>query len=150
MTTIIDAPVEIVFLYLEDSDRLKRWVPNLVEDESIVETPEKTGSKFRQVFLERGKTMEMNGEITDYVENEFVRVIMAGDMFGLDVGYRLKSLSEAQTEVTQETQIKFEGFMKFVAPIFVMLSKISSKDPQAEAHAKLKEMAEEEYQSNLS
>ena len=150
MTTIIDAPVEIVFLYLEDSDRLKRWVPNLVEDESIVETPEKTGSKFRQVFLERGKTMEMTGEITDYVENEVVRVIMAGDMFGLDVGYRLKSLSEAQTEVTQETQIKFKGLMKFVAPIFVMLSKISSKDPQAEAHAKLKEMAEEEYQSNLS
>ena len=150
MTTIIDAPVEIVFLYLEDSDRLKRWVPNLVEDESIVETPEKTGSKFRQVFLERGKTMEMTGEITDYVENEVVRVIMAGDMFGLDVGYRLKSLSEAQTEVTQETQIKFKGLMKFVAPIFVMLSKISSKDPQAEAHAKLKEMAEEEYQTNLS
>ena len=40
--------------------------------------------------------------------------------------------------------------MKFVAPLFVMLSKISSKDPQAEAHAKLKEMAEEEYQTNLS
>ena len=146
MTTIVDAPVEIVFLYLEDSDRLKRWVPNLVEDESIVETPEKTGSKFRQVFLERGKTMEMTGEITDYVENELERVIMAGDMFGLDVGYRLKFLSEAQTEVTQETQIKFKGFMEFVAPIFLMLCKISSKDPQAEAHAKLKEMAEEEYQ----
>ena len=150
MTTIIDAPVEIVFLYLEDSDRLRQWVPNLVEDESIIETPGKTGSKFRQVFVEKGKTMEMTGEITEYVENEFLRAVMTGDMFGLDVGYRLKSLNGARTELTQDTQIKFKGFMKFVVPIFVLLSKLSSKDPQAEAHAKLKELAEEEYKLKLS
>lgn len=150
MTTIIDAPAEIVFLYLEDSDRLKRWVPNLVEDESIVETPQKIGSKFRQVFLEKGRTMEMTGEITEYVENEFIRVNMTGDMFGLDVGYRLTSVSDAQTEVTQDTEIKFKGFMKFVAIIFMLFSKLSSNNPQAEAHAKLKEMAEREYQSQLS
>ena len=149
MTTIIDAPAEIVFLWLEDSDRLKQWIPNLVEDESIVETPQKIGSKFRQVFVEKGRTMEMTGEITDYVENGCLRVIMTGDMFGLDVGYRLKSLSDGQTEVTQDTQIKFKGFSKFVAPIFMLLSKLSSKNPQAQAHAKLKEMAEQEYQSQL-
>ena len=149
MTTIIDAPAEIVFLWLEDSDRLKQWVPNLVQDESIVETPQKIGSKFRQVFVEKGRTMEMTGEITEYVENGLLRVIMTGDMFGLDVGYRLKSLSDAQTEVTQDTQIKFKGFSKFVAPIFMLLSKLSSKNPQAQAHAKLKEMAEQEYQSQL-
>ena len=150
MTTIIDAPAEIVFLWLDDSDRLKQWIPNLVDDESIVETPEKIGSKFRQVFVERGKTMEMTGEITEYVENEFLRANLAGDMFGMDVGYRLKSLSDAQTEMTQDTLIKFKGFMKFVAPIFVLLSKLGSKNPQAQAHAKLKEMAEREYQSQLS
>ena len=150
MTTIIDAPAAIVFLWLEDSDRLKQWIPNLVEDESIVETPEKIGSQFRQVFVEKGKTMEMTGEITEYVENKVLRVIMAGDMFGLDVGYRLKPLSDAQTEVTQDTEIKFKGFMNFVAPIFMLLSKLGSKNPQAEAHAMLKELAEQEYQSQLS
>ena len=150
MTTVIDAPAEIVFLWLEDSDRLKRWVPNLVEDEPIVETPEKVGSKFRQVFVEKGKTMEMTGELTEYVENEFLRVNMTGDMFGLDVGYRLKSSSDAQTEVTQDTEIKFKGFMKLMAPIFVLSCKFSKKNPQADAHAKLKELAEQEYQSQLS
>ncbi|MCP4886608.1 SRPBCC family protein [Rubripirellula sp.] len=150
MTTIIDAPAEIVFLYLEDSDRLKRWIPNLVEDESIVETRQKIGSKFRQVFVEKSRTIEMTGEITEYVENEFIRVNMTGDMFGLDVGYRLTFLSDAQTEVTQDTQIKFKGFMKFVAPIFMLFSKLSSNNPQAEAHVQLKEMAEQEYQSQLS
>ena len=64
MTTLIEAPAATVFLWLEDNERLLKWVPNLVEDEALLETPEKVGSKFRQVFLEKGKRMEMTGEIT--------------------------------------------------------------------------------------
>jgi uncharacterized protein YndB with AHSA1/START domain len=147
MKTVIDAPAEIVFLWLEDNDRIKKWVPNLVSDEVIVETPEKIGSKFRQVFEERGKTMEMIGNITEYTNNEVVRVFLDGDQFGLDVSYRLRSLGDTQTEVTQDTEIKFKGFMKILTPIFLLFSKLSSNNPQAAAHAKLKEMAEQEYQS---
>ena len=36
MTTVIEAPAEIVFRWLAESDRLKQWVPSLVEDEPIV------------------------------------------------------------------------------------------------------------------
>jgi len=146
-TTLIDAPAAIVFLWLEGNERIKQWVPNLVEDEALIETPEKVGSRFQQVFLENGKRMEMIGEITDYIENERMRVIMTGDMFDLDVDYILKELSDNQTELTQNSQIHFKGFLKIMAPIMILMSKISSKDPQAEAHAKLKAMAEAEYQT---
>lgn len=145
-TTIINAPANIVFLWLEDNERLKQWVPNLIEDEPLIETPEKTGSTFRQVFLERGKHMEMTGEITDYAENERMRVFMTGDMFNLDVDYILKSLSPAQTEVVQDTEIKMKGAAKLFTPLMLIMSKLSKSDPQAEAHNKLKEMAEAEYQ----
>ena len=96
-TTIIDAPASIVFLWLEDKDRLQKWVPNLIEDQTLADTPDKIGSRFRQVYLENGKRMEMVGEITDYVENERMRVDISGDMFDLDVDYTLKQLSETQT-----------------------------------------------------
>jgi len=145
-TTIINATANIVFLWLEDNDRLKQWVPNLVEDEPIIETPEKTGSTFRQVFLERGKKMEMTGEITDYAENERMRVVMTGDMFNLDVDYILKALAPTQTEVTQDTEIKMKGAAKLFAPLVFLMSKFSISDPQAEAHNRLKEMAEAEYE----
>ena len=124
-------------------------MPNLVEDEALLETPEKVGSKFRQVFLEKGKRMEMTGEITAYVENKRMRVTMIGDMFELDVDYILNSLTDNQTEVTQESQINFKGLIKLFALLFILMSKISSKDPQAEAHATLKAMAESEYQAEL-
>lgn len=149
MTTVIDAPAEIVFRWLAESDRLKQWVPSLVEDEPLVETPQKIGSKFRQVFVEKGKTMEMTGEITEFVENKNLRVIMDGDMFGLDVGYRLESVIDSRTKVTQNTQIKFKGFSKLMAPIFWLISKLSKNNSQLQAHAKLKQMAEQEYQSRL-
>jgi len=147
-TTIINAPANIVFLWLEDNERLQQWIPNLIEDEAIIETPEKVGSTFRQVFLERGKRMEMTGELTDYAENERMRVFMSGDMFNLDVDYILKALTPEQTEVTQDSEIKMKGAAKLFAPLMLMMSKLSKSDPQEEAHAKLKEMAEAEYQSS--
>ena len=143
--TVIDAPVKNVFFWLEDTDRMKQWLPNLTEDVSLTETPDKIGSTFRQVYHERGKDMEMIGEITEYKLNERMRCDITADMFGLDVDYHLKSLGKAQTELTQYTEIKFNGVIKFIAPIFGLLSKFSSKDPTADAHAKLKELCEAEY-----
>lgn len=148
MTTLIDAPAAIVFLWIHENERLMQWVPNLIEDEPVLDTPEKVGSRFRQVFLENGKRMEMTGEITAYVENERLRAMMSGDMFNLDVDYSLKALSDTQTEVTQDTEIKFKGFLKLFAPLMLLMSKLSSKDPQADAHARLKDMAETDYRNS--
>jgi len=149
-TTIMDAPAATIFLWLEDNERLRKWVPNLVEDEPLLDTPENVGSRFRQVFLENGKKMEMIGEITAYVENERLRVMIIGDMFELDVDYILKALSESQTEVTQHSQIKFNGLFKLFAPLMFLMSKFSSKDPQADAHQTLKAMAEAEYKGRAA
>ncbi len=146
-TTVIDAPAATVFLWLEDNGRLKKWVPNLIEDEPLVETPDRIGSRFRQVFLENGKEMEMTGEITAFVENERMHVDMTGDMFNLDVDYILRAVSETQTEVTQNTEIRFKGMMRLFVPIMFVMSKFSSNDPQDAAHDMLKSMAEAEFQA---
>lgn len=146
-TTVINAPANIVFLWLEDNERLKQWIPSLIEDEPITETPDKVGSTFRQVFLEGGKEMEMTGEITAYKENERMRVYMTGKMFTLDVDYLLADETGSQTALTQDTEIKMKGFMKIMMPIMVIMSKLGKKDSQAEAHAKLKELAEAEFQA---
>ena len=91
--------------------------------------------------------MEMGGEITAFEENERMRVYMKNKMFELDVDYHLKALSETQTEVTQHTKIYVKGFMKLLFPLMGLMSKMSKKDPQADAHAKLKELVEAEYRS---
>ena len=143
----INAPASMVFLWLEDNDRLMKWVPNLVEDEAISETPDKVGSKFRQVFDERGKKMEMVGEITEYVENERMRVAMVGDMFDLDLDYTFVEEDAAKTHLTQNTRIKFKGFIKLFTPIFALMSLFGGSKAQDAALNTMKEMAEAEYNS---
>ena len=66
-------------------------------------------------------------------------------MFELDVDYYLKALSETQTEVTQHTKIYVKGVMKLFLPVMGLLSKMFKKDPQADAHARLKACVEAEY-----
>ena len=78
-----------------------------------------------------------------------MRAFIIADMFDLDVDYHLKPMGEAQTELTQYTEIKFKGFIKIMSPLMVLMSKLSSKDPTAEAHAMLKELCEAEYQENV-
>ncbi len=146
-TTRIDAPAATVFLWLDDNERLKKWVPNLIEDEALVDTPDRVGSRFRQVFVENGKHMEMTGEITAFTQNERMRVNMTGKMFDLDVDYVLRALSDRETEVTQNTEIGFKGVMILFVPIMRLMALFSSQDPQAAAHEKLKSMAEAEYQA---
>lgn len=90
----------------------------------------------------------MIGEITEYIENERIRVDMVGEMFDLDADYILRKRSENQTELTQNTKIRFKGFMKLLAPVMLIASKFSSKDPQAEAHARLKSLTEAEYKAS--
>ncbi len=146
--TLINAPAAVLFPWLEDKDRLQQWIPSLIEDEALIETPEKVGSRFRQVFLENGREMEMMGEITAYVENERLCVDMEGKMFDLKADYILKEISNNQTELTQDSAIRFKGILKLFAPLMLIMSKLSSKDPQAEAHEKLKTLVEAEYQAN--
>ena len=147
LTTIIDAPAALVFLWLDDNERLLKWVPNLIKDEALTDMPGKVGSTFAQTFLENGREMEMEGEITAFEENERMRVYMKNKMFELDVDYHLKALSETQTEVTQHTKIYVKGFMKLLFPLMGLMSKMSKKDPQADAHARLKACVEAEYRS---
>lgn len=145
--TQISAPASTVFLWLEDKSRLMQWVPNLTEDEPITETPDKIGSRFRQVFVENGREMVMIGEITAYAENKHMCVDIEGNMFTLDLEYIFKALSDTKTELTQHTKIKFKGAAKLMTPLMFLMSKFSKKDPQAEAHSALKAMAEAEFQA---
>lgn len=125
--TQINAPASTVFLWLEDKSRLMQWVPNLTEDEPITETPDKIGSRFRQVFVENGREMVMIGEITAYAENKHMCVDIEGNMFTLDLEYILTALSDTKTELTQHTKIKFKGAAKLMTPLMFLMSKFSKK-----------------------
>ena len=137
----IDAPPADVFYFLEDGERLKDWLPNLVEHEDLEITENKVGSTARQVFLEGGRRMEMIGTTTAFEANRRLAAEVSGDAFDLMVDYELEDL-DGRTRVRQDSELRFKGFLRFVGPIMIFFTKKSAEKHLAETFGKLKVLAE--------
>lgn len=141
-TIEIDAPPAQVFQWLEDPERLKQWLPNLVENERDASTATGTGSKFRQVYVENGRRMEMQGEVTQFERNRHLACDIRGEVFDLFVDYRLEDLG-GRTRLTQESEVRFRNaMMRIVGAVLKPLMKKSSMKQLESSFVKLKALAE--------
>ena len=66
----IDRPVAEVYAAFKNPDNLPRWLTGLQRTEQISGQSGEVGSKSRQVYLERGRTIEMIETITEHVPGE--------------------------------------------------------------------------------
>ncbi len=137
----IEAPPERVFYWLDDAERVMKWVPNIVENEDLVVTEEKIGSTFRQVYLENGRRMEMHGEVTGYEANRRLTTEISGDVFDLLVDYHLEDLG-GRTRLTQDSEVRFKGFFKIIGPIMTPFVRKASLKQLEESFATLKTLSE--------
>ena len=120
-TAEIDAPRERVFAWLRDSERLKQWIPNLVEDEVVADVRGGgVGTRFRQVYIENDRRMEMTGEVVAFEPNRRLACDISGAMFDLHVDYRLERIARG-TKITQNARLKFRN------PVFRIIAAIAGK-----------------------
>ena len=137
----IDAPPADVFYFLENGERLTEWLPNLIEHEDLEITENKVGSTARQVFLEGGRRMEMMGTTTAYEANRRLAAEVSGKAFDLMVDYKLEDLN-GRTRVTQDSEVRFKGFLRFLGPVMILFTKKSAQNHLEETFGKLKALAE--------
>jgi uncharacterized membrane protein len=60
----IDRPLSEVYAAFNDPDNLPRWITGLQRTEPISGTPGQVGARTRQIYLERGRTVELIEVIT--------------------------------------------------------------------------------------
>jgi uncharacterized protein YndB with AHSA1/START domain len=138
----IDAPPERVFACIYDGEHLKQWLPNLVENEVLVAEERGVGSKFRQVYLENGRRMEMVGDVVGFERNRFLACAIRGQSFDLSVEYRLENLG-GRTRLTQVSEVRFNGVpMRMMSVLLRPLIKKASQKQLDSGFAKLKKLAE--------
>jgi uncharacterized protein YndB with AHSA1/START domain len=70
VTIHLDKPVEQVFAFLIDTNKLATWQSNLIKSEPLTEGPLRTGSRFREVRRINNKEEEIQGEITALEPNK--------------------------------------------------------------------------------
>ncbi len=140
-TIDIDAPRAKVFKWIYDADYNRQWLPNLVEAEVLNAEPNGIGSKFRQVYDENGRRMEMTGTVTAYEQDRYLACEISGP-FTLNVDYRLEDVG-GRTRVTQHSDVQFTSVvMKLIGVLLKpMMRKLAAKNA-GNSFAKLKQCVE--------
>ena len=141
-TVTIAASPARVFELLNDSDSLKQWIPNLIEDEVTDRTETGVGTKFRQVYLENGRRMEMEGEVIAYQKDKYLACEIRGDSFDLIVDYSLQPQGNG-TLLTQNSEILFKSTpMKIMSVLVKPLIRRTMNKQEVEQFSRLKALAE--------
>lgn len=75
VTTTIKAPLEEVFQTVADIRIFSEAVPDIVEMEMLSEVSTGKGTRFRETRMINGKEATTELEVTEYVENERIRLV---------------------------------------------------------------------------
>jgi carbon monoxide dehydrogenase subunit G len=71
----IHAPVDRVFDTIAHIENFSKAVPHIVKVEFLSETRAGVGTRFRETRIMRGKEASTELEVTEYVENDRVRIV---------------------------------------------------------------------------
>ena len=75
VTRTIDAPVEAVFRTVSDIREFSKVLPHVIEYEFLTETQLGVGTRFRETRLISGNKAITELEVTEFVENDRVRLV---------------------------------------------------------------------------
>lgn len=89
-----DRPVEEVFAYVDDDDKVKQWVGGLIETKRTTPGQPGVGSKFHQKVQVGKRIFEIDGELMAYEPNRRVEVNLdAAGMCDMEVTYTFEEIN---------------------------------------------------------
>ncbi len=109
----IARPPEGVFPWIAEPEKAMKWQKNVRGGEIILDKPEKVGTTFKEVIEEDGRTLEMHGTITQYVENRTMAFHIVSKIHEFDVTYSLEPSGE-------KTRVKIEASIRWKFPINIV------------------------------
>ena len=75
VTRRIDAPADVVFRTVAHVEQLSQAVPGILRVEFLSEVKSGVGARFRETRMMMGREATTELEVTEYVENERVRIV---------------------------------------------------------------------------
>lgn len=128
----IQAPVELVFMTISDIRNFAEAVPDIVNVEMLTDTPTGVGTRFRETRVMYGREATEEMEITEYVENNRVRIM--ADSHGV-VWNSLFTVqpTDAGTELSLVMEIKPQTLIARIMSFFMKgaMQKAMDKDMEA-------------------
>ena len=109
-TIIINKPIKEVWNFFENPDNLKLWLSGFQKAEAVSGTPGTVGAKAKHYYLERGKELVLDEEITEIIpEKKFAGTFGSSMMVNSVINY-FNDLGNNQTEYSISSATQFKGF----------------------------------------
>jgi len=128
----ISAPIDLVFKTISEINDFAKAVPEIVNAEIISDVKKGVGTRFRETRLMNGKEETTELEVTEFVENDRVRIVADTHGTVWDSVFTVKSV-DGGTELELTMDAKPQGLMpKLMVPMMIgMLTKALEKDMDA-------------------
>jgi uncharacterized protein YndB with AHSA1/START domain len=145
LTQRYEATVEIaasageIFPWLVRSEQRCRWMEKLVESEQLTEGPPEVGVRFRDVFEDHGRRIELEAEVTAFHPDELLQVRLRSKAFEATTTQRLE-------EANGLTRLRTEIETRYTIPGARFLSGLVTRHAQRQLEADLaglKQLVEE-------
>ncbi len=149
-TTLIKAPVSLVFKTLFDINLATTWVLGLLHYEVISKSENMVGSKYLSLFDLNGLKFEQVSEIIEYTENQSVEWHSTSRFCDGKVSYVLTEISETHTEFKQTSRCQYKGLTKLWVWLVKSKTIKAAKDYNKECHKNFKALVEADYASRNS
>lgn len=138
----IIAPIEVVFSYLNDDEKMKLWMEGLESIEypkgKNVENP--VGTEFIHTIKEAGHLQQYAGTVTEYTPPTLISVELHNSAFQFNVSYELTAQGR-KTQLDYQCEMVFASlFYRIMGFLFCWLTNRILKSQMT----KLKELAEQE------
>jgi hypothetical protein len=79
----------VVFGWIEDPERARQWQPDVAEGEVLRAEPGMVGTEFREVLVDRGGHVEMQGRITEFRPGTSMAVLLEGQGMTVTARYEV-------------------------------------------------------------
>ncbi|WP_052807167.1 SRPBCC family protein [Risungbinella massiliensis] len=144
-TIDIEAPIEIAFHCVNDIEKIKIWMPELVRTDYIGDYDKENpvGTKFTQKLKEGGRVVGYAGEILAYDKPRLLGIRIGNTMFQVEVYYRFEPITTG-TRLCYECNLFYQNWLaQTIGKLFEWLNRrILTKQLNA-----LKQLAEKESKS---
>lgn len=139
----IQTKPEKVFYWLKEPERAKEWMTSVTDAEIIKETPGRVGTTFRETVMDnKGRKVEMTGEMTEYIENEAISFFLNSKYHSVVVRHFLEE-TQGSTRLTLTAKLNFKSIFRFLSYIMWPLLKKKILDQSRQEFLKLKELCEQ-------
>jgi len=113
----ISLPPERVFPWIAEPEKAMQWQKNVKGGKIIKGNPEIVGTTFEEMIEEDGKSLTMNGTITQYVKNKIIGFHLVSKIHEVDVCYILDEIENA-TKLSIEADVHWKFPMNIIS-IFI-------------------------------